>query len=174
MTSFYVKWELVKRYGTRAQIFGPGQGAAAETKSSNMGGVSGDTRLCLSTPVDKPHGAKNGGGKQAMEELCTSRVQSASHAGPAHARSHGHCERRRRSSADDCLCVLIVTASRLRTTFGGPLLGIEKQCSWWCAACGGQYEWRSPNRTLVIQDNMNRRDAKSSERTLHHKECVTT
>ena len=111
---------------------------------------------------------------EAMEELCTSRVQSASHAGPAHARSHGHCDRRRRSSADDCLCVLIVAASRLRTTFGGPLLGIEKQCSWWCAACGGQYEWRSPNRTLVIQDNMNRRDAKSSERTLHHKECVTT
>ena len=21
----------------------------------------------------------------------------------------------------------------------------KKQCSWWCAACGGQYNWRTPN-----------------------------
>ena len=26
----------------------------------------------------------------------------------------------------------------------------EKQCNWWCAACGGQYKWRDANRVLVI------------------------
>ena len=25
----------------------------------------------------------------------------------------------------------------------------KRNCSWWCAACGGQYEWRAPNRILV-------------------------
>ena len=30
----------------------------------------------------------------------------------------------------------------------------KKQCSWWCAACGGQYDWRAPNRVLVIQDSV--------------------
>ena len=29
----------------------------------------------------------------------------------------------------------------------------KKQCNWWCAACGGQYNWRNPNRVLVIQDS---------------------
>ena len=28
----------------------------------------------------------------------------------------------------------------------------EKQCNWWCPACGGQNKWRDPNRVLVIQD----------------------
>ena len=23
----------------------------------------------------------------------------------------------------------------------------KKHCNWWCAACGGQYEWTAPNRT---------------------------
>ena len=27
----------------------------------------------------------------------------------------------------------------------------EKQCSWWCAAGGGQYEWRAPTRIWVVQ-----------------------
>ena len=27
----------------------------------------------------------------------------------------------------------------------------KKQCSWWCAACGGQHEWRAPTRILVVQ-----------------------
>ena len=22
----------------------------------------------------------------------------------------------------------------------------KKHCNWWCAACGGHYEWRAPNR----------------------------
>ena len=29
----------------------------------------------------------------------------------------------------------------------------KKQCIWWCAACGGQYEWRAPNRILVVGAN---------------------
>ena len=36
----------------------------------------------------------------------------------------------------------------------------EKQCSWWCAACGGQYDWRAPNKVLVIQDGVDPREAK--------------
>ena len=27
----------------------------------------------------------------------------------------------------------------------------KKHCNWWCAACGGQYECRAPNRILVVQ-----------------------
>ena len=26
----------------------------------------------------------------------------------------------------------------------------KKHCNWWCAVCGGQYEWRAPNRILVV------------------------
>ena len=29
----------------------------------------------------------------------------------------------------------------------------EKQCNWWCTACGGQYRWKDPNRVLVVQDS---------------------
>ena len=29
-----------------------------------------------------------------------------------------------------------------------------KHCSWWCAACGCQFEWRAPNRTVVVQKNV--------------------
>ena len=25
----------------------------------------------------------------------------------------------------------------------------NKQCNWWCAACGGQYDGRAPNKVLV-------------------------
>ena len=37
---------------------------------------------------------------------------------------------------------------------------VKKQCNWWCAACGGQYNWRHPNRILVIQESTDRREAK--------------
>ena len=36
----------------------------------------------------------------------------------------------------------------------------KKHCNWWCAACGGQYEWRAPNRILVAQLGANANDAK--------------
>ena len=48
----------------------------------------------------------------------------------------------------------------------------QKQCNWWCAACGGQYDWRAPNRVLVMQDSTYL--LKSFERTLHRKGCVKT
>ena len=32
---------------------------------------------------------------------------------------------------------------------------MRKQCKWWCAACGGQYNWRDPNRVLVTPDSAN-------------------
>ena len=36
----------------------------------------------------------------------------------------------------------------------------KKHCSWWCAACGGQYEFRAPNRILVVQRGANASEAK--------------
>ena len=45
----------------------------------------------------------------------------------------------------------------------------KRHCSWWCAVCGGKYEWRAPNRTLVVQLGMRQ---KFSERTRSHKEFV--
>ena len=36
----------------------------------------------------------------------------------------------------------------------------EKHCNWWCAACGGQHEWRAPNRILVVQLGVIACDAK--------------
>ena len=35
------------------------------------------------------------------------------------------------------------------------------QCNWWCAACGGQYIWRDPNRVFVIQDGADPGEAKA-------------
>ena len=35
-----------------------------------------------------------------------------------------------------------------------------KYCNWWCAACGGQYEWRAPNRIVVVQIGANANEAK--------------
>ena len=40
------------------------QGTTVDKKSSNTGRVGGDKRLCLCTPTEKPHGAKNGGGER--------------------------------------------------------------------------------------------------------------
>ena len=39
----------------------------------------------------------------------------------------------------------------------------KKHCNWWGAACGGQYEWRAPNRILVVQLGVNANAAKVSK-----------
>ena len=37
----------------------------------------------------------------------------------------------------------------------------KKHCNWWCAACGGQYEWRAhSNRILVVRLGANANEAK--------------
>ena len=36
----------------------------------------------------------------------------------------------------------------------------EKQSNWWCAACGGQCDWRNSNRVLVFLDTTDRGEAK--------------
>ena len=36
----------------------------------------------------------------------------------------------------------------------------KKRCNWWCVVCGGQYEWRAPNRILVVQTGANANEAK--------------
>ena len=33
-------------------------------------------------------------------------------------------------------------------------------CNWWCAFCGCQYEWRTPNMILMIQFGVNAHEAK--------------
>ena len=38
----------------------------------------------------------------------------------------------------------------------------KKQCSWWCAACVGQYNWTDPHSVLVIQDSLDPSEASSS------------
>ena len=38
---------------------------------------------------------------------------------------------------------------------------MKKHSNWWCAACGGQYEWEAPNRILVRQLGVNANEAKS-------------
>ena len=35
----------------------------------------------------------------------------------------------------------------------------KRHCSWWCAVCGGQYEWRAPKRILVVQLGTNEDEA---------------
>ena len=36
----------------------------------------------------------------------------------------------------------------------------KNHSSWWCAVCGGKYEWRPPNRMLVVQLGTNTNEAK--------------
>ena len=36
----------------------------------------------------------------------------------------------------------------------------KKQCNWWCEAGGGLYDWKVPNKVLVIQDSTDCREAK--------------
>ena len=36
----------------------------------------------------------------------------------------------------------------------------KKHCRWWCAVCGGKYEWRAPNRILGVQLGTDANEAK--------------
>ena len=36
----------------------------------------------------------------------------------------------------------------------------KKLCSWWCAICGEKYDWRAPNRLLVVQTGDSASEAK--------------
>ena len=40
-------------------------------------------------------------------------------------------------------CVVKITCGGSRRGSG------NEQCNLWCAACGGQYNWKKPNRVLV-------------------------
>ena len=72
------------------------------------------------------------------------------------------------SEGSHCLtCALLVIVTRMKTTSGGSHQGTatstsqqKKQCNWWCSACGREYDWRNPDRILVIQDTTDRREAK--------------
>ena len=49
------------------------------------------------------------------------------------------------------------------TGHGDSNSGKKKQCNWWCAVCGGQYEWRAPNRVRVVQLEVNANEARVLE-----------
>ena len=38
--------------------------------------------------------------------------------------------------------------------------GTGKKCNWWCTAIGGQYNWRDPNRVLVMRYSADSGEAK--------------
>ena len=79
-----------------------------------------------------------------------------------------HCASRWRWEESLCrMSASTATVSLWRTTFGGYRRDTEtattwkkKHCSWWCAVCGGKYEWRAPNRILVVQLGTNANEAK--------------
>ena len=61
----------------------------------------------------------------------------------------------------------IATVFHWRTTFGGyqrdtetATTGKKMHCSCWYAVCGSKYEWRTPDRTLVVQLGTNANEAK--------------
>ena len=51
-------------------------------------------------------------------------------------------------------------SARIATVHGDGNNRKEKHCSWWCAACRGHYEWRAPDRRLVVQISVNANEAK--------------
>ena len=59
----------------------------------------------------------------------------------------GHCASRRNGRSHFVV--------RLPTMQQFPL----EHCIWWCAVCGGKYEWRAPNRILVVQLGTNATEA---------------
>ena len=50
-------------------------------------------------------------------------------------------------------CARMVTDTRWKSTSG------KKQCNWWCVACGGQCNWKNPNRILALQNSTDRRSS---------------
>ena len=47
------------------------------------------------------------------------------------------------------------------------------KCNWWCAACGGQYDWRAPNRSWSCKTASTTEKQQFFGRTRHCEECVT-
>ena len=43
----------------------------------------------------------------------------------------------------------------------------KKHCNWWCAACGGQYEWIAPSGYWWCKSEPTQTERKSSKRTQH-------
>ena len=51
----------------------------------------------------------------------------------------------------------------------------KKHCGWCAAICGEKYEWRAPNRLLVVQTNMySASQERCSKRMRYRKVCVKT
>ena len=55
-------------------------------------------------------------------------------------------------------CAQTAQVSLWKTTFGGSLG--DKKTKWWCAICGDKYDWRQPNRLLVVQTGESLEQAK--------------
>ena len=150
------------RCGGRSGILWPSQGAA-EKKSSGSCRADGDTGLCLSIFAGKPHGAETGGGGRG-----SSRVQSASHAGPPHT-CHFKCREKGfkffQAAADvteEVQPTRLTCARRVRLQCGGrlsirrPFEGSYGQLLGWnksCAECGNvsPSNKRGPDRSWQMQ-----------------------
>ena len=48
------------------------------------------------------------------------------------------------------ICARIATVSRWKTASGGSL-GEKVRNNWWCANFEEKYDWKQPNRLLVVQ-----------------------
>ena len=63
------------------------------------------------------------------------------------------CPQRNSFPLEDCIW-------RVSTGDGDGSDRKKKHCSFWCAVCGGHYEWRAPNRILVVQLGVNANETK--------------
>ena len=50
--------------------------------------------------------------------------------------------------------------------------GRKGRNNWWCSICGEKYDWKQPNRLLVVQTGESVEQAKSSERVRYLKAYV--
>ena len=72
-------------------------------------------------------------------------------------------------------CATALAEGRARTFRRGlscQLKDREGHYKWWCAACGGQFDRRTPNSALVLQESTDRSDAKMFTPTHSTERCM--
>ena len=85
----------------------------------------------------------------------TLRGREDEHCGIDHAQKHGllaakHCARCRKEGVTMSYLCLNCNSSLLEDYVWWVSAG-KKYTSWWCAICGEKYDWKQPNRLLVVQ-----------------------
>ena len=95
-----------------------------------------DESLRMGHRQDKRCVRVGGTGRDRKDEHCCSEARTT--CGVSSHREESQC----------LTCARTATISLWKTTFGGSLGG--KTTKWWCATCGEKYDWRQPNRLLVV------------------------